>query len=236
MHNKGKTAYNAKYNNPGFIGKKFGKLTVLGIQHTLHGKYKYWLWHCACDCGNECFLRGAYVYSGHTSSCGCARKENKTNLQHGETKTRLHSIWSGMRMRCTPGNSIAKWHGDRGITVCDEWKDYTKFAEWAKENGYMDDLSIERIDNNGDYCPENCKWIKRPLQARNRRTTMYVDYCGERISLAEACERANVPYKQTWARIKKLGWKPEDALTIAMNETRKWKRSDRFCKKASFSP
>jgi len=232
MYNKGKPAPNAKYNNPEFIGKKFGRLTVLEINHAMQGKYNKWMWKCRCDCGNIGEYRSEYVCSGHTTSCGCALLDNKSNLQHGECKSRLHTIWCVMRERCRPGHMASHWHGDRGISVCQEWNDYKTFAKWAKESGYNDTMSIERIDNDGNYCPENCKWIQRPLQARNRRTTMYVDYNGERMSLAEACELANVPYKQTWERIKRLGWPAEKALSIPINETRKWKRSERFCKQA----
>lgn len=232
MYNKDNPAPNAKYNNPEFIGKRFGRLTVLEIKHVMQGKYKRWMWKCECDCGNIGEYRGEYVYRGHTSSCGCALFDNKSNLQHGECKSRLHTIWCGMRDRCRPGHSIAYWHGDRGISVCSEWNDYKTFAKWAKENGYNDTMSIERINNDGNYCPENCKWIPRSLQARNRRTTLYVNYLGCDMSLAEACEIAGMPYKQVFSRIKYMDWPVEKALSIPINETRKWKRSERFCKQS----
>lgn len=226
-------ASNAKYNNPEWIGKRFNMLTVVGIEHSVNKRgVKEWLWRIKCDCGTEKMMKPWYVESGHNVSCGCFRSSGgyMTNLQHGEAHTRLHNIWSNMHERCRPGNCVSHWHGDRGIKVCDEWKDYTEFAKWARENGYNEKLSIERIDNDGDYCPENCKWIKRPLQARNRRTTFWVNWQGRKMSLAEACEIMNVPYKQTFARIRYLGWPIEKALTINLDETRKWKRSERFGK------
>lgn len=229
-----KAAYNAKYNSPEWIGKKFKMLTVIGIEHKItKSGYKQWWWRVRCDCGKETSMLAQYVYSGHNRSCGCFRESGgfMTNLQHGESKTRLHYIWNNMNDRCIPGHYTAHWHGDRGIRVCEEWKDYTVFAKWARENGYDDTLSIERIDNNGNYCPENCKWIPSPLQARNRGTTLWVDYKGQKMSLAEACEIANMPYKQVFSRIKYMGWPVEKALTVPMNTTRKWKRSERFCKK-----
>ena len=230
-----RTAPNAKYNNPEWIGKKFKMLTVIGIEHrTTKSGYKQWWWRVRCDCGCEKSMLAQYVYSGHNRSCGCFRESGgfMTNLHHGETHTRLHYIWSNMNNRCKPEHSDSHWHGDRGIRVCEEWKKYETFAKWARENGYNDNLSIERVDNDGNYCPENCIWIDRGLQARNRRTTFYVEYEGRRMSLAEACERANVPYKQTFARIRYLGWPVEKAFSIPLNTTRKWKRSERFCKQA----
>ena len=235
MYGKGKPAKNAKYNNPDFIGKKFGRLTVLEITHIVDGKYKRWMWTCRCDCGKIGTYRGEYVFRGHTSSCGCASKDNKPNLKHGESKTRLHTIWVRMIQRCDPSKTYMAFldrYALRGIRVCDEWHDYETFAAWARENGYNDTLSIERIDNNGNYCPENCKWIERGKQARNRGTTLYVNYQGRDMSLAEACEIAGMPYKQVFSRIKYMGWPVEKALSIPMNETRKRKRSERFCKQS----
>ena len=94
---------------------------------------------------------------------------------HGESHAHLHNIWCGMNDRCNPANVASKNYGDRGISVCEEWRDYTKFAEWARNNGYKEGLSIERKDVNGDYCPENCTWIELEKQARNRRTTRFVE-------------------------------------------------------------
>lgn len=131
---------------------------------------------------------------------------------HGESHTPLHNIWCGMNDRCNPANVASKNYGDRGISVCEEWRDYTKFAEWARNNGYKEGLSIERKDVNGDYCPENCTWIELEKQARNRRTTRFVEWQGRTMSLAEAAEIAGLPYKQVHARLKS-GWDLETALT-----------------------
>lgn len=139
------------------------------------------------------------------------------NYSHGESHTRLHNIWCGINNRCNPNHKHTGGYGKRGIKVCEEWKNYVTFAKWARENGYADDLTIERIDVNGDYAPENCKWIKLEKQARNRRTTRWVVYKGEKISLAEAAERAGLPYKQVHARIKS-GWSEEDALTVPIKQ------------------
>lgn len=130
------------------------------------------------------------------------------NKTHGESHTRLHNRWYAMIDRC---NHHPQYAG-RGISVCDEWKDYIVFREWALSHGYANDLTLERIDVNGNYCPENCEWIPFEKQARNRTTTYWVEYNGEKLSLAEACERAGLPYKQVFSRITRYGWSVEDAL------------------------
>ena len=134
------------------------------------------------------------------------------NRTHGESHTRLHNIWLGIINRCRRLPS----YGGRGIKMCDEWQDYIVFREWAHSNGYADDLTIERIDVNGDYRPENCTWIPREKQARNRRTTKWVVYQGKTMSLAEASERAGLPYKHVHERIDKYGWSVEKALSTPM--------------------
>ena len=225
-------AYNAKYNSPEWIGKKFNHLTVIEpvVRETHNGKQ--WFWKCKCDCGKETVSKAAYIITGHTKTCGCGKNANA--VKHNRIRERLYIIWSHMLQRCElesesfkKTDAFRRYRG-RGIKVCNEWHDFRVFAEWAKNSGYTDELSIERIDNDGDYCPENCKWIERSLQARNRCTTLYVEYKGKRMSLAEACELANMPYKQVFSRIKYGGWSVENALTIPMKATMSWKRSERF--------
>lgn len=130
---------------------------------------------------------------------------------HCESHTRLHNIWCGINKRC---KSDVRY-GGRGIIICEEWKDYENFAKWARENGYTDELTIERIDVNGNYCPSNCTWIPLGKQARNRRTTFWVEYNGKTMSLAQASEEAGLPYKQVFFRIKH-GWTPERALSTPL--------------------
>ena len=117
-----------------------------------------------------------------------------------------------MKKRCEKNRSCSKYHGDRGIKVCDEWKTFENFEKWAMENGYNDNLSIERINVNGNYEPKNCKWIPIRLQSRNRRNTIFVEYKGERMPLGEACERAELPYMIVFNRIYKYGWSVKNAL------------------------
>ena len=132
---------------------------------------------------------------------------------HGRSHTRLHDIWCGMNNRCNPDNKSSQRYGRRGIRVCEEWADYMVFEKWALEHGYAEDLTIDRIDVNGNYCPDNCRWIPLAEQARNRRTTFEVFYQGRNMSLAEAAELAGLPYKQVHHRIKRAGWSVEKALS-----------------------
>ncbi|MBQ1780613.1 MAG: hypothetical protein II001_04185 [Bacteroidales bacterium] len=129
-------------------------------------------------------------------------------VKYADHHSRLHKIWSGMKYRCRHN----KQYLGRGIVVCDEWQLYEPFRDWAKANGYRDDLTIERIDVDGNYCPENCTWIPFEEQARNRTTTRWVEYNGEKMSLSKAAELSGMPYKLVHGRIKN-GWDLERALT-----------------------
>lgn len=215
-----------KYNDPAYIGKKYNMLTVIGFEHhvTNAGSNEWW-WRVRCDCGVEKLARPIEVKSGHCVSCGCYRKtlgaESRT---HGESHTRLHNIWTGINKRCNPTTQNSLRYGKRGITMCEDWHDYSKFRDWALANGYEDGLTIERKDVNGDYCPENCTWISLGEQARNRRTTHWVEYNGKRMSLAEACEIAGLPYKQVFHRIARLKWPVEKALSEPMRGPSELKR------------
>lgn len=219
-------AQTGKYNDPAYIGKKYGMLTVIEpIHHVSNSGCQEWWWRVKCDCGNEKVYRAAAVVTGRSVSCGCYRKTlGAKSRTHGESHTRLHNIWTGMNNRCNPMNSVSKRYGKRGIKVCEEWHDYTKFRDWALANGYKDGLTIERKNVDDDYCPENCTWILKEKQARNRGTTHWVDYNGKRMSLAEACEIAGLPYKQVFHRIVKANWPVEKALSEPMHGPSELKR------------
>lgn len=208
------------YDDRKWIGQKFGMLTVVEPVQYWNGRSTQWYWKVRCDCGNEKTAKPRDVISGHQVSCGCYRKNRPgVSLRHGMSHTHLHNIWCGMNNRCNPEHSSSKGYGKRGITICEEWSVFENFRDWAFQNGYEDGLTIERKDVNGNYCPENCTWIPLGKQARNRRTTRWVEYQGRTMSLAEAAEIAGLPYKQVHYRLKK-GWSLERALSepLACND------------------
>lgn len=157
------------------------------------------------------------------------KRKSPGKRTHGESHTPLHNIWCGINNRCDPMHTHSEKYGKRGITVCEEWHSYEDFAKWARENGYKKGLTIERIDVNGNYCPENCTWIPQGQQARNRRTTHWVMYQGKRMSLAEACEIAGLPYKQVFWRMSRAGWSFEKAISTPMGATIGTKEHTNIC-------
>ncbi len=157
-------------------GQKFGYLTVLyRVENT--GKSRAIVWHCKCDCGNECDVRSSSLISGHTKSCGCLRP--KVITKHGDYGSRLYWVWRGMKSRCkNPKHKEYKHYGGRGITFCKDWNDYSKFKEWAIASGYdknarQYDCTIDRIDVDGNYEPNNCRWVDMKIQQNNKRNSRH---------------------------------------------------------------
>lgn len=216
-------------------GQKFGRLTA--ISHQGADKHRAALWLCRCDCGAEIITTGNSLRTGKAKSCGCAQREaaSKTmsevnasgkrvtdgHLIHGENKTRLHRIWCNMRRRCSDQkHDHYDRYGGRGIKVCDAWQSsYVAFRDWALANGYADHLTIERIDNDGNYEPGNCCWASQKEQVSNRRNSVLITLDGETKPLKEWCEERGINYKAAHAKYKK-GVPPEEFLALTYIETR----------------
>lgn len=189
------------------IGNRYGRLLVIGrAENCKQGQAR---WRCRCDCGKECVVTGSNLRRGKQVSCGCyghsVRSSNDvpTELRQG----RIYRIWQRMIYRCTnPNNNRYAFYGGRGIKICDEWlNDFKVFYEWAIDNGYADDLSIDRINVDGNYEPSNCRWATAKEQARNTSRTRYLTIAGETKPLMEWCEIYRVSHKSANTRISR-GW------------------------------
>lgn len=196
-------------------GQRFGRLTVVARDYTDSNRNIYW--KCQCDCGNECSVRGDHLKRGQTRSCGCLNAEiaSRQNKTHGISGSRLHIIWVSMRQRCyNPQNRAYGRYGRRGITVCDDWKDnFLSFYNWAISNGYAPGLSIDRIDNDRGYSPENCRWATSSEQARNRRSDHLITFQGKTRTMVEWAEEMKIPLKTLSLRIVRYNWPIWRALT-----------------------
>ena len=195
-------------------GKRFGVLTVLyrTDDHLTPSGQHLTNWRCKCDCGSEIDVLSANLRKGHTQSCGCLFTQR--NLKHsdcvGGKISRLYCIWAGMKARCyAKSNPRYKYYGARGITVCKEWKNnFEAFREWAFANGYDNSLTIDRINNNGMYSPDNCRLT---TQSNNSRQNVLVEYMGENHTISEWADIVGLPYKTLWYRFN-AGWGVPEAL------------------------
>ena len=179
-------------------GKRFERLLVVDIDYERKTRKTYWI--CKCDCGNTKSVRSDSLQCGAIASCGCLKKEqdegNLDRTSHGLSKTRLYTEWQAMKGRCynKKNECYAEW-GGRGIRVCEEWKDdYNAFHSWALNNGYAENLTLDRKDNNGDYSPHNCRWATNKEQSNNRSSNVLVEHNGEQCTIMQLAEMTGLDY------------------------------------------
>ena len=186
-------------------GCRFGRLTVLNrAPDKTTGKKPKVMWRCRCDCGNETIVTGYALKQGTTVSCGC-----KTRKHGYSRKERLYETWKNMRRRCIdPKNKRWARYGGRGIAVCPEWNDYAVFRKWEMNNGYADDLTIDRIDVDAGYSPDNCRWVGAKVQANNTSRNKYITFEGKTLTLSQWAEELGISYGTINHRIQR-GWSME---------------------------
>ena len=201
------------------IGKQFGRLTVIERveDHLYKNGRRDIVYKCRCQCGNETNVLAVHLRSGHTQSCGCYRIETstKTMTTHGDTGDRKLVIWKNMKARCeNPKRPDYPLYGGRGVTICKEWSDdYIAFRSWAEANGYDDSLTLDRIDVNGNYQPDNCRWVTQKEQCNNTRCNIFLEYDGQTHTVKQWSELLGIKYGTLISRIHR-GWSAERALTI----------------------
>lgn len=196
-------------------GQRFGQLVA--VECVGVNSHRSAIWKCKCDCGNYTNV----IYSElmrktrqGTQSCGCFRLNCQKT--HGGRNTRLYHIWGGIKMRCNNPNYAAyPDYGGRGITLCDEWKDFVVFRNWANSNGYHENLQIDRIDNNKGYYPENCRWTTSLTNNNNRRSNIPITFNGKTQTLAEWARELDMDMVTLHKRLKH-GWTIEATLSISI--------------------
>lgn len=200
------------------VGEKYGRWTVIREEERGHRSRIYVL--CRCDCGVEKLAQTYLLVTGVTKSCGCLRREVSAERVwvHGLKRTKLYGTWGNIKRRCTDENSSDyPVYGGRGISVCSEWRDsFVVFREWSLANGYQEGLEIDRRDNDGNYESENCRWVTRAVNARNKSNNISLTVWGETKLMVEWAEdsRCKIDYKNFSNRVRSLKWNPEMAMTL----------------------
>lgn len=201
-------------NKKNLIGKRFGRLSVISESENKNGRTA---WLCKCDCGNYKVICSKVLINGQTKSCGCISREKvkARNTKHGKRHTRLYRIWLCMKNRCSNDkDKYWKSYGGKGVNVCESWKNnFMNFYEWSINNGYSDDLTLDRINVNGMYCPDNCRWSTSKEQQNNKSNNHYITYNGETKTMMQWSEELNIKYSTLRARINTYKWSVEKALS-----------------------
>ncbi len=196
---------------------RFGRLTVLyrtADRVLPSGKHEV-MYECVCDCGNHKAVRLSSLRNGNTKSCGCYRNEcsSARRTRHGMSDSKLYGVWNSMKDRCESiSNRSYPLYGGRGIKVCSDWHDASVFIQWALSNGYREGLTLDRIDGNGDYCPDNCRWVDHIVQNNNTSRNHLLFHDGRSQTIAEWSRETGIPYGTIKSRVNKYGWSADDAL------------------------
>lgn len=200
--------------------QRFGNLTVLRQSANMNKKTA---WECLCDCGNVVTVTTSNLTCNRIKSCGCMKKELliKRNSTHNQRNTHLYEVWKSIKQRCKNPQSYAyKNYGGRGITICKEWNnDFKAFSDWSYANGYTTEnrtsektkLTIDRINNDGNYEPSNCRWVTRSHQCKNKRNNKVILYHGKSLCLVDWCKELNLHYTTISGRISR-GWSIEKSF------------------------
>lgn len=209
-----------KHERKNMDGLVFGRLTVVAFSHTHDGRA---MWSCACACGKLAVVNGKLLRSGHTQSCGCLGVEARVaaTKKHGASRSndRTYNCWKDMRKRCNnPASAYYYRYGGRGISVCSAWDNYNTFL--ADMGACPEGYSIERIDINKGYEPENCKWIPANRQQRNTSKSRYITAFGKTQLLVEWAEEYSIPMRTLAQRLGKLGWPTEVAISTPVRPTK----------------
>ena len=207
-------------------GQRFGRLVVVNQAETIRrGKTR---WRCLCDCGKTVDVYAYNLRNGNSKSCGCLNREHllQSHVTHGMSNTRLYKTWCDMKARCSyPKDDSYPIYGGRGITVCRDWQnDFSAFSEWALANGYRDDLTIDRIDPDGNYEPGNCRWATTAEQANNKRSNRLLAHDGRTMTIAGWAREIGIPAPVISARLR-YGWSSERALTQPMRKLPRRKKT-----------
>lgn len=186
-------------------GNVYGRLTAIGFSYKKNGR-EYW--KCKCSCGNDKYVQYYHLLSGHTKSCGCLKNK------HSITNKRIFSIWSNMIDRCkNPNRKDSNCYFEKGIRVCKEWGKYESFESWALQNGYSDNLTIDRINSDGNYEPANCRWITIQEQQRNKCTNAMFTHNGVTKCLTDWADELGINRGTLESRINKLGYSFDEAIS-----------------------
>lgn len=196
------------------IGQRFGKLVVLKDSGERSSGAIKWL--CQCDCGNTCTPVSKRLKNGLTVSCGCHRKTCR--ITHGESNSRLYEVWASMKKRVlNPNSERYVNYGGRGIEICKEWMEYEPFSEWAKNNGYADNLSLDRVNVDGNYEPSNCRWVDNITQMNNTTANHYLEFDNKKLTIAEWSRETGINEGTIRSRLRR-NWSIERALTEDVNK------------------